>query len=97
MFLWEEITQCGGAGEVGKNIRNCLLINVIKKVAHTNDLYYLSMKKKTFEKSSFIYIFLSLSRVEMVSSLFMVYSQNILDSFISQLPLRYLNLTPWLG
>ena len=43
MFLWEEITRCGGgAGEVGKNIRNCLLINV------TNDLYCLSMKKKTF-------------------------------------------------
>ena len=49
MFLWEEITRCGGgAGEVGKNIRNCLLINTIKKVAHTNDLYYLSMEKKTF-------------------------------------------------
>ena len=59
------------------------MINVIKKVAHTNDLYYLSMKKKTFEKSSFIYIFFSLSWVEMVSRLFMVYSQNILDSFIS--------------
>lgn len=35
-------------GEGGKNIRNCLLINTIKKVAHTNDLYYLSMEKKTF-------------------------------------------------
>ena len=32
MFLWEEITRCGGgAGEFGKNIRNCLLINVIKE------------------------------------------------------------------
>ena len=48
LFLWEEITWWWWGGEGGKNIRNCLLINTIKKVAHTNDLYYLSMEKKTF-------------------------------------------------